>query len=345
MPGAFTQDADFCLPIERIKRQLAAATGADLRHIVNVTKIATDVLGRSIAGNVVMIGYCYQAGVFPLSAQSIEKAIELNGQEVEINLAAFRLGRLAAHDPESVAKFAVPAEIATDARKLSVSLEEMIARRTEFLTAYQNEAYAAKYRELVERVRAAERPHVTDSDALTEAAARNLFKLMAYKDEYEVARLFTDGSFAKQVDKAFDGKARLEFHLAPPLFSRIDPATGRPKKISFGPWMMNAFGLLAKLRFLRGTALDPFGYTAERRTERRLVEEYETILGELTAGLTPQNHALAVAIAALPEKIRGFGPVKERHLAAAKAEERELLSRWRKGSTAADIPAAAAAAE
>ncbi len=344
-PGKFTLDADFSLPTERIKRAISSSAGREHTRFIDATRMATALFGSSLGQNIFLVGYAWQLGAIPLSEEAIERAIEMNGEAVEINKAAFAWGRRAAHDPQSVAKLAAPSDIATDARKLSLSLDETISRRVEFLTAYQNDSYAAHYRELVERVRAAERAKMQDSDALTEIAARNLFKLMAYKDEYEVARLFTDGSFSKQINNAFDGKARLEFHLAPPLFSRIDPATGRPKKISFGGWMMGAFGLLAKLKFLRGTALDPFGWTAERRMERRLVDDYVTALEELITGLTARNHSLAVAIASIPEKIRGFGPVKERHLTAAKAEEAELLRRWRTGSPSADMPVPAAAAE
>ena len=157
---------------------------------------------------------------------------------------------------------------------------------------------------------------------------------MAYKDEYEVARLYSETSFLDRVKSTFDGeKLRFEFHLAPPLLARRNPVTGEPKKMSFGPWMLKVFAALAKLKFLRGTAFDPFGYTAERKTERRLIAEYETLLDELVEGLTPTNHQFAVALAMIPEKIRGFGPVKQRHLAAAKAEEAALLEQFRAGAT------------
>jgi indolepyruvate ferredoxin oxidoreductase len=158
--------------------------------------------------------------------------------------------------------------------------------------------------------------------------ARYLFKLMAYKDEYEVARLYTDGNFLERVKSSFDGDLRFEFHLAPPLLAKINPATGEPKKMSFGPWMLKAFGVLAKSKFLRGTPLDPFGYSAERRTERKLIADYEALLATIAAELTPANHPVAVALAAIPEKIRGFGPVKQRHLTAAKAEEAELRAQF-----------------
>ena len=230
----------------------------------------------------------------------------MNREAVELNKKAFEWGRRAAVDLGAVEALAKPAEVSTDARRLSISLDEMIERRVAFLTDYQSASYAARYRELVERTRAAELARVPEGNALAESVARNLFKLMAYKDEYEVARLYTDGSFAQQVATAFDGDARLEFHLAPPLLSKADPATGRPKKISFGAWMMSAFRVLARFRFLRGTPLDPFGYSAERRVERGLIRDYGVLLAELIADLTPQNHALAVAIASIPEKIRGF---------------------------------------
>jgi indolepyruvate ferredoxin oxidoreductase len=209
----------------------------------------------------------------------------------------------------------------------------MVERRVAFLTDYQNAAYAARYRGLVDKAKAAEAAKAPGKCGFAEAAARYLFKLMAYKDEYEVARLYTDGNFQRQVANEFDGdKLRYEFHLAPPLLARRDKNTGLPRKMSFGPWMMSAFGLLARLKFLRGTALDPFGYFPERRTERKLVEDYEATLRELFEKLTPENHHLAVGIAAIPEKIRGFGHVKMRHLAAAKADEAALLEQFRTGA-------------
>ncbi|HEY7458027.1 MAG TPA: indolepyruvate ferredoxin oxidoreductase family protein [Xanthobacteraceae bacterium] len=344
LPGSFTRNADYSLPTERIKRAVVAAAGRENVRFIDATRLATDLFGISLAQNVFLIGYAYQLGALPVSAEAILRAIELNGEAVELNKNAFHWGRRAALDSASVEALARPAEVATDARRLSVSLEEMIGRRVAFLAAYQNAAYAARYRELIERARAAEEGLVPEGHAFAESVARNLFKLMAYKDEYEVARLYADGSFAKQVAASFDGDARLEFHLAPPLLARPDPATGRPKKISIGGWMMGGFRVLARLKFLRGTPLDPFGYSAERRVERALIHDYEVLLTELIKGLTPQNHALAVALASIPEKIRGFGPIKERHLAAAKAEEAELLARFRSGE-AGEMRLAAAAAE
>jgi indolepyruvate ferredoxin oxidoreductase len=207
----------------------------------------------------------------------------------------------------------------------------MVARRVAVLTDYQNAAYAARYRAVVDKAKAAEAARAPGKCGLADAVARYLFKLMAYKDEYEVARLYTDGAFAEQVKNTFGGdNLQLHVHLSPPLMSPTDKA-GRPRKIKFGPWMFGAFRLLARLKGLRGTALDIFGYTVERKTERRLIAEYEAMLDEVLAKLTPDNHAVAVGLAAIPEKIRGFGHIKMRHLAAAKADEAALLEQFRAG--------------
>ena len=206
-------------------------------------------------------------------------------------------------------------------------------RRERFLTAYQSARYARRYRALVEKMRNAEAVKAPGQTALSEAVAQYLFKLMAYKDEYEVARLYADTSFVERVKSGFEGdNLRLEFHLAPPLLARRDKVTGEAKKMSFGPWLLGVFRVLAKFKFLRGTPFDPFGYTAERRTERRLIAEYCDLLADVAERLTPDNHHLAIALAALPEKIRGFGHVKQRHLTAAKEEEIALREQFDAGS-------------
>jgi indolepyruvate ferredoxin oxidoreductase len=334
MPGEFTRNADFSLPSERLKRTIVADAGADNTHFINAGAIANALFGQSIGANMFMVGYAYQLGAIPLSAAAIEKAIELNGEAVTMNRSAFHWGRRAVVDRAAVEKLAKPATaIASDAQRLSESFDETVERRVKFLTAYQNAAYAARYRALVDKVKAAEAARTPGHCELTEAVARYLFKLMAYKDEYEVARLYTDGAFLKQVETEFDGdNLRFEFHLAPPLLARRDKATGLPRKMSFGPWMLPAFRLLAKFKGLRGTPLDPFGRTLERRTERKLIGDYEEILDEVLAKLTPDNHHVAVALAAIPEKIRGFGHVKQQHLTAAKADEAALLEQFRAGA-------------
>lgn len=341
MPGDFTRNADFSLPIERLKRAIISASGRERTHLVDATAAANAFLGNAIAANMFMLGYAWQFGGVPLSRASLLRAIELNGEAIAMNKQAFELGRRAAHDPDALISALAEAKAPTRARHLSETLEEIIARRVDYLTAYQNAAYAARYRHLVARIQVKEVQVMPGQSALAESVARYLFKLMAYKDEYEVARLYADGSFQKQVaatfekDSASGERLRYEFHLAPPLLAKVDPHTGLPRKMSFGPWMMKAFGLLAKLKGLRGTAFDIFGRTEERRTERRLIAEYDALIGELVNRLTPENHALCVALTAIPEKIRGFGHVKERHLKQAKAEETDLLARLRDGSAAA----------
>ncbi|MGL4727220.1 MAG: indolepyruvate ferredoxin oxidoreductase family protein [Bosea sp. (in: a-proteobacteria)] len=329
LPGDFTRNADFSLPTERLKRSITSAAGREAVSFVDATAAATLFLGNAIAANMFMLGFAWQRGRVPLSEASLTRAIELNGEAVPMNLQAFALGRRAAHDPAALDAVLAQAKAPTQARHISQSLDEMITRRVSFLTDYQNAAYAARYRSLIERVQKAEAAALPGASALTDAAARYLFKLMATKDEYEVGRLYSSGDFAKQVAATFEGeKLRYEFHLAPPIFGRKNP-DGTPKKTSFGPWMMGAFGLLARLKGLRGTALDVFGYTAERKMERQLITDYEAMLEEIIAKLTIDNHATAVALAQIPEKIRGYGHVKERHLHAAKGEEAALLASFR----------------
>jgi indolepyruvate ferredoxin oxidoreductase len=336
MPGEFTRNADFSLPSERLKRTIVADAGADNTHFINASGIAAALFGQSIGANMFMVGYAFQLGAIPLSAAAIEQAIALNGEAVAMNRAAFHWGRRAVVDRAAVENLAKPATAtASDARRLSESFEETVERRVKFLTAYQNAAYAARYRGLVGKVKAAEAARTPGHCELTETVARYLFKLMAYKDEYEVARLYTDGAFLKQVETEFDGdNLRFEFHLAPPLLARRDKTTGQPRKMSFGPWILPVFRLLAKFKGLRGTPFDPFGRSLERRTERKLIGDYEAMLDEVLAGLAPDNHHIAVGLAAIPEKIRGFGHVKQQHLTAAKADEAALLEQFRTGAPA-----------
>jgi indolepyruvate ferredoxin oxidoreductase len=266
----------------------------------------------------------------PLSAAAIEQALELNGEAVAMNIAAFRWGRRAAADLKAVEANVPRPELIDPARKLSQSFEEVVERRVAFLTDYQNAAYAARYQAVVGRAMAIETAKAPGKTGFADAVARYLFKLMAYKDEYEVARLYADPAFERQVHNDLGGEhLRYHVHLAPPLLARRDKITGVPRKMKFGPWIFPVFRVLAKFKFLRGTAFDPFGYTAERKIERSLVGEYEALLDEIFARLTLENHHLAVGLAAIPDKIRGFGHVKLRHLKTAKADEGALLEQFR----------------
>ena len=333
--GDFTRHPDLDFPARSLRRSIAAAVGQGGAEFVEATRLATGLLGDSIATNLFMLGYAYQGGLVPVSAAAIERAIELNGVAIAFNRAAFAWGRRAAVNPAAVEARALPQAAQPESHRLSETLDEIISRRVEFLTGYQNAAYAERYAARIRRLRAAEAAQMgSSSTALTEAAARGLFQLMAYKDEYEVARLYTDTDFLGRVAEQFDGPYELRFHLAPPLLADRDPATGHLKKRIYGPWMLTAFRALAKLRGLRGTALDPFGRTAERRTERRHLAEYEALLDEIVAAGAPANHAAAVELARLPLDIRGFGHVKEASRQRAKAQEAALLVRFRSPSPA-----------
>src|SRR5687767_5138008 len=302
-------------------------------HFVAATELAVGLMGDSIATNMFMLGYAYQQGWIPLSGAALERAIELNGVAVEFNRKAFVWGRRAAADLERVKRIATPAAVIPIGQHLSRDLGELVERRTKFLAEYQNAAYASRYRELVRKVEEVEKAR-TSSSKLAEAVARYYAKLLAYKDEYEVARLYSDGDFRRKIEGMFEGDYRMVFHLAPPLLARKDPLTGEPRKMRFGPWMMPLFKLLSSLKGLRGTPFDIFGYSEERRTERALIREYEQTVERLLAGLTPQNHALAVQIASIPEEIRGFGHIKARNLGPARKKWEQLLARFASGPTA-----------
>ncbi len=327
--GDFTRNPDLAFPGRDLRDSIATAVGAGNAEFVEATRLATGLFGDSIATNLFMLGYAYQEGLVPVSAGAIERAIELNGVAVAFNRSAFHWGRRAVVDRASVEARAVPRDALPDSHRPSETLDELVGRRVEFLTRYQNGAYAERYAGRVRRLREAEAACLGGSTALTEAAARALFKVMAYKDEYEVARLYTETDFLKRVADQFEGPYALRFHLAPPLLAERDPATGHLQKRVYGSWMLGAFRLLAGLRFLRGTKFDIFGRTAERRGERRLVIEYEALLDEITDALSPANHATAVELAALPLEIRGFGHIKEANLQRAKAKEADLLARFR----------------
>jgi indolepyruvate ferredoxin oxidoreductase len=307
------------------------ATGADNTEFIDATHIAGGLFGDSIASNLFMLGFAYQRGAVPLSADALERAIELNAVAVEFNRRAFRWGRRAAIDPALVEARATPRGAVPETHCLSETLDQVIDRRISFLTDYQNAAYATRYASLVRRIREAE-AHCTGETALTDAVARALFKLMAYKDEYEVARLYTETDFLKRVADRFEAPYELHFHLAPPLLAGRDPESGHLRKRIYGSWMISVFRILAKLRWLRGTPLDIFGRSEERRTERRLIDEYEAVLEEIIGRLSAANHPTAVELAALPLEIRGFGHVKQANLNRVKAKETALLSRFRSPS-------------
>jgi len=324
----FVKNPDWQLPGTDLQADIVDAAGAKNVDFVPAGKLATALMGDAIATNMFMLGYAFQQGRVPLAEESLVRAIELNAVAVEFNRKAFLWGRRAATDPARVERLATPAAIIPISQAFSRNLDELIARRVEFLTSYQDSAYAERYRKLVEHARETEALKAGGT-ALTEAVARYYFKLLAYKDEYEVARLYADPAFARKIEAMFEGGYKLKFHLAPPVFNKPDPRTGEASKSQFGAWMMPAFRILAKLKGLRGTALDVFGYTKERRTERRLIVEYEMTVAELLDRLDRENLRLAVEIAAIPEHIRGYGHIKRRQLDEAKKKEAGLLAAFR----------------
>ncbi|HET7064102.1 MAG TPA: indolepyruvate ferredoxin oxidoreductase family protein [Rudaea sp.] len=335
MPGTFTTKPDLNFPAQQILAAVKTALDGQEPDVVEATDLATALLGDSIASNLFMLGYAWQKGWVPLTHDALMRAIELNAAAVEMNKTAFNWGRLAAHDIGAVraaakGKAGVPASIplVLDDSALSTTLDQRIARRVAFLTDYQNAAYGQKYKSFVDKVSAGEQVKTPGTTALTEAVARYAFKLMAYKDEYEVARLYTSGDFEKRVRDTFDGDFKLHFHLAPPLLARRD-SEGHLRKGEYGSWVFGAFKLVAKLKGLRGTAFDIFGYTAERKMERALIDEYFATVDELLGKLDRDNHALAVEIATIPEHIRGYGHIKDAHLAKARARRNELIAMWR----------------
>ena len=309
----------------------AACDPGDL-HPMAASRLATALAGDAIATNLLMLGCAFQRGLLPLSLAAIERAIELNGVAVEQSRRVFAWGRVAAHDPDRLASLT-----AARPQVPPVTLDDFIERRARDLEAYQDAAYAQRYRSLVARVADAEATRAPGCSGLAEAAARVLFKLMAYKDEYEVARLYRAPAFREQLAMLFEGDPAampIEFHLAPSWLSRAGTQGSPPAKRRFGRWAWHAFGVLSALKRLRGTSFDPFGYSVDRRLERALRDQHVHLLEEVTRTLNPANHALAVELARLPERIRGFGHVKRANAEAIRREEVELLARYRAAGAA-----------
>ncbi|SDJ06235.1 indolepyruvate ferredoxin oxidoreductase family protein [Variovorax sp. OV700] len=326
--AAFVRNANWVNPQDDCANQIARVVGAEALGTFDADAAATTLMGDSLYANPMLLGFAWQKGWIPLALESLMRAIELNAVAIDNNKAAFAWGRQAAANPAALQKRVRPGQVVEFKKRETV--DSLVARRVEFLTGYQNAAYADEYRQFVGKVRQAE--SVLGKTALAETVARYLFKLMAYKDEYEVARLHTDRAFLDRVEGMFEGQMgkdfKLNYHLAPPIIAKKN-AKGELQKQKFGPWMLTGFRLLARLKGLRGSALDIFGRTEERKTERALIGEYRAAIDEVIAGLNAENHALALEIASLPEQIRGYGHVKDRNLAAARTRWSELLAKWR----------------
>ena len=327
--GDFTKNADMLFPSLKIKQSIQQFAGSDHTEFLDASRLATALIGDTIATNIFMLGFAYQRGLIPLEQSSIEKAMEINGLSVEGNKLAFLWGRRTAHDGKRVSELTSSIVAGFGLKDPPEGLDELIQHRADVLRDYQNKSYVQRYLHLVERVRTLEIDRVPGSTEFTEAVASYYFKLLAYKDEYEVARLYTNGDFMQKIKGRFEGDYKLKLHLAPPLFSRRDAHSGEPVKTAYGAWILSAMNLLARFKFLRGTAFDPFGKTSERKMERRLIEEYEQTIEELLRGLSKKNHALAVEIARIPEQIRGYDLVKQKHVESAKSQKNELLNEFR----------------
>ena len=325
--AAFVKNADWQFPGGACEAAVRASVGDALVGAFDAEQVAVQLLGDSIYTNPLMLGYAWQRGRIPLGHAALMRAMELNGVQIDNNKAAFEWGRRCAHDLAAVQALFKAQQVIQFVKK--PGLDEMLKTRIEFLTGYQNAAYAEQYRSFVEKVRAAETP-LGGGTGFSEAVARYLFKLMAYKDEYEVARLHTDPAFTAKIAGMFEGDYKLVHHLAPPGIAKTN-SRGELVKQPFGPWMRSAFGLLARMKGLRGGALDVFGRSEERRMERALITEYRASIDELLQTLSAGNRTLALEIARIPEDIRGYGHVKARHLATARPKWDALLKRWRAG--------------
>ena len=324
--GAFTKTPDWQFPLDSTERLIAEAVDGKV-DFIDASRVATALMGDSIATNLFMLGFAYQKAALPVSEAAILRAIELNGVAVLANQRAFLWGRRAAFDLAAVEKIALPAQPVT--LQLPQSLDKILQKRVAYLSAYQNAAYAKQYSDLVQQVRDAENklmPGVSSANKLTLAVAHSYFKLMAYKDEYEVARLYTDGQFLEKLKQQFEGDFQLKFNLAPPLLAKKD-AQGHLLKAQYGSWMWSAFKLLAKGKALRGTRFDVFGYSAERRMERALIAEYRDMIMQLLPNLQNTAWDELIALASLPQTIRGFGHVKEQAIQTYQLERARLLVR------------------
>ena len=324
--GDFVLNPDLEYPSDSIEARLLDGLGNSNATFLDASSLATRLLGDSIGSNLFLVGYAWQKGLIPVSKAAIHKAIELNGVKVEWNIEAFDWGRRAAHNLNAVL------EVANDEvmpeEQTAETLDELLSFFSNELVSYQNDAYAKKFHDAVQRIRTKELEIEPASERLARAVAKNLYKLMAYKDEYEVARLYSDPAFKAKLAAQFEGDFRLEFNLSPPAIAPRDKVTGLPKKITLGSWMLPAFGLLAKFKFLRATAFDFFGRTDERRTERRLIEEYLTTLEDLIEKLGVDNLDAAVDIASIPQMIKGYGHVKDINVSEAEQRRRVLLDNW-----------------
>ena len=327
LTGEFTRNPDLSIPSDKIQKNFMDIIGKNNVSFIPTTKIVRKILGEDVPSNMFVVCYAYQAGLIPIKASSIEQAIKLNNVSVDFNLGAFRLGRQTFLKKDNIYKLVKSNEIEDDSEKISLNFDEKVSRRYEYLIKYQNEGYAKKYIKLIDIVKQCEKKLKIKKKSLSDAVTLNYFKLMAYKDEYEVSRLYTDPQFKRKISASFEGNFKIYLHLAPPLFSKKNSATGESEKIKIGPWILHLMKILASLKFLRGTIFDPFGYLKERKNERKLIKNYHDRIIEITSKLKLNNYETAYQIASIPEKIRGFGYIKENNINTAKTLEASLVAK------------------
>jgi indolepyruvate ferredoxin oxidoreductase len=341
MPPSFIRDRDFEFPGERLLQELRSRCRADRLYSIDATRLASALLGDSIGANVFMLGFAFQRGLLPLSAAALYRALELYGINVAENKQAFDWGRYAAENRNEVEQLASGGQ---QPEPKARTLPEIVSRRMAFLEQYQDRAYADRYREHIERIATLEARVAPGSQRLAETVAHSYFKLLAYKDEYEVARLYTRTDFLPSLRRNFGSDFKLKFHFSPPLLARRDPNSGRPKKYALGSWVLALLRVLAPLKRLRGTPWDPFGWSEERRMERRLLGEYEQLLDLFARELDAQHLDQALVLAGLPQAVRGFGPIKTAAVGKYAAERATLLDEWRRARPAAPAQSARASA-
>jgi indolepyruvate ferredoxin oxidoreductase len=325
----FVINNDINLNHGQVSSALMGATRVDSQHFVSATSLAMTLLGDEIATNVLMLGFAWQKGLIPVGLKAIERAITLNGVAIEMNLRAFSYGRLAVHDPKKLAELL--REILGDNTPVTNEgidrLDQMIAKRIGYLEDYQNTAYAQRYQHLLDRVIKVENEAMGAAESLSKAVAQSYHKVLAYKDEYEVARLYSNGDFIKELKAQFSGNYKIKLHMAPPILSGTDVATGRPQKRTFGPWMLTSLSLLARLKILRGTVFDVFGYHNDRREERALIKSFEADVEFVIQRLTTGNYELCAELLSLPLMIKGYGPVKAANIEKAKVSHNTIMTR------------------
>ncbi|NQV56288.1 MAG: 2-oxoacid:acceptor oxidoreductase family protein [Rhodospirillales bacterium] len=322
--ATFTENPDMPINADGYADAIGTKLGGDNVEFINATWLATHLMGDAITSNIFLMGYAYQKGLLPISASSIIAAIQLNGVAAEENIRAFAWGRVAAADPQRIHQ--LTGEEEEPGGEEAADLDTFAAANAENLTRYQNRAYGQRYLGRIERLRNAEEIATPSREDLSLAAARNLYRLMAYKDEYEVARLFSDGAFRRKLEAQFSGAYQLRYHLAPPVLAATDPVSGAPRKREFGPWMGAAFHILAQFKYLRGTFIDPFGAHQDRRQERRIRDHFESLLDHITENLKPGNYEAALALVSNADQIRGFGHIKRAAILAAEADETQLAA-------------------